>query len=71
MSMAVISRCGFLFNSGILPLIKASQNQSLSVAVSRNIHLTFNLSDWIRRNTPRKPYRYKINKIYSVLEEEK
>ncbi|KAL5969603.1 39S ribosomal protein L21 mitochondrial, partial [Taenia solium] len=37
----------------------------------RNVHLSFNLFDWIRRNTPRKPWRYKINKTYSILEEEK
>ncbi|KAH9281377.1 39S ribosomal protein L21, mitochondrial [Echinococcus granulosus] len=69
--MAMYSRCGLLFKSGFLSLVKAGQSQSFLVANSRNIHLSFNTFDWIRRNTPRKPYRYKINKIYSVLEEEK
>ncbi|VDK36060.1 unnamed protein product [Taenia asiatica] len=69
--MAVNNGCGLLFNSGILPLIKSGQNQPRLAAVCRNVHLSFNLFDWIRRNTPRKPNHYKINKTYSVLEEEK
>nr|CDS29417.2 39S ribosomal protein L21 mitochondrial [Hymenolepis microstoma] len=37
----------------------------------RNIHTSYNLFDWIRRNTPRKPYRHKIDRVQSVLEEER
>ncbi|VDM17478.1 unnamed protein product [Hydatigera taeniaeformis] len=69
--MAISSRCGFLSDSGISFFLKIGQHQSLLVAVSRTIHLSFSAFDWIRRNTPRKPYRYKINRTYGVLEEEK
>uniref|UniRef100_A0A0R3T491 Large ribosomal subunit protein bL21m n=1 Tax=Rodentolepis nana TaxID=102285 RepID=A0A0R3T491_RODNA len=37
----------------------------------RTIHTSYNLYDWIRRNTPRKPYRHKIDRVQSVLEEER
>ncbi|KAM7536519.1 hypothetical protein Aperf_G00000082153 [Anoplocephala perfoliata] len=62
MILTVISR--------LFSLVKG-QPSSLIVQVScKNIHTTFSALDWIRKNTPRKPTRHKINRVYSVLEEE-
>lgn len=37
----------------------------------RTFYATPKSCDWIRRNTPLKPRRHKIDKIYTPLEEEK
>lgn len=69
--MALNCRWGLILGSRVYFSKKIQYTSLILQPIFQNIHTTYNLFDWIHRNTPRKPNRHKIDRIQSVLEEEK
>ncbi|VDL60772.1 unnamed protein product [Hymenolepis diminuta] len=69
--MALNCRWGLILGSRVYFSKKIQPTPLILQTIFQNIHTTYDLFDWIRRNTPRKPSRHKIDRIQSVLEEER
>uniref|UniRef100_A0A5K3FNI6 Secreted protein n=1 Tax=Mesocestoides corti TaxID=53468 RepID=A0A5K3FNI6_MESCO len=69
--MATSLRGLLLASDFCFTLAKYQLFKTISCTQIRTIHYSNPVFDWIRRNTPRKPYRHKIDKTFSVLEEER